>query len=78
MQGIIAVEENLKNIQEALEQAGYEVIPLKSETLPDADAIVVSGADVNVMDIQDTLTDVPVINAVGKTADEIIDELDRL
>lgn len=78
MQGIIAVEPNLSNVIELLETEGYEVVSLDQNNLDGIDAIVVSGADVNLMNMQDTLTEVPVISAVGKSAAEILEELDRL
>ncbi len=78
IQGIIAVEQNLSNVIDLLETEGYEVVSLDNTDLDSVDAIVVSGADINLMNIQDTLTDVPVISAAGKSAEEILDEIDRL
>ena len=77
-QGIIAVEQNLSNVIDLLETEGYEVVALERANLETVDAIVVSGADINLMNIQDTLTEVPVISAVGKSAQQILDEIDRL
>jgi ribosomal 30S subunit maturation factor RimM len=65
-------------VVELLETEGYEVVALDNTDLGSVDAIVVSGADNNLMNIQDTLTEVPVISAAGKTAEEILDEIDRL
>ncbi|MDR3589260.1 MAG: YkuS family protein [Negativicutes bacterium] len=78
IQGIIAVEPNLSNVIDLLETEGYDVVSLDQSSFDAVDAIIVSGADINLMNIQDTATDVPVINAAGKTAAEILDELDRL
>jgi ACT domain-containing protein len=78
IQGIVAVEQNLSNVIDLLETEGYEVVTLDEANLDTVDAIVVSGADINLMNMQDTLTEVPVINAAGKTAEDILDELDRL
>ena len=78
MQGIVAVEKNLSRLVDALETQGYEVVALEKAHLDAVDAVVVSGADINLMNIQDTLTDVPVINASGKSMDEILEELDNL
>lgn len=78
MQGIIAVEKNLSRLFDTLETQGYEVVELDKENIDGVDAIVVSGADINLMNMQDTLTDVPVINASGKSASEILDELNNL
>jgi len=78
MQGIVAVEKNLSTIADVLETEGYDVVSLDGQNLESVDAIVISGADSNLMNMQDTVTNVPVINAAGKTADEILEELERL
>lgn len=78
MQGIIAVERQLSNLLEILETEGYEVVDLASGNLDSVDAIVVSGADSNLMNMQDIVTHVPVINAAGKSATDILKELERL
>ncbi|HWQ62065.1 MAG TPA: YkuS family protein [Negativicutes bacterium] len=78
IQGIIAVEQHLTNVIDLLETEGYEVVALDQSNLDEVDAVVVSGADINLMNIQDTLTEVPVISAAGKSAEEVLDEIDRL
>lgn len=78
MQGIIAVEKQLSNLLEILETEGYEVVDLDDTDLDTVDAIVVSGVDNNLMNMQDAVTNVPVINAAGKTLDDIVKELERL
>lgn len=78
MQGIIAVEKILSNIVDVLETEGYDVVSLENADLESVDAIVVSGADINLMNMQDVVTTVPVINASGKTANEILVELENL
>lgn len=78
IQGIIAVEQNLTNVIDLLETEGFEVVALDRSNLEEVDAVVVSGADINLMNIQDTLTEVPVISAAGKSAEEVLKEIDRL
>lgn len=78
MQGIIAVEKTLSNVVDVLETEGYDVVSLESADFEIVDAIVVSGADINLMNMQDVATTVPVINASGKTANEILVELENL
>lgn len=78
MQGIIAVEKNLSRIVDALETEGYDVVSLDNADMESVDAIVLSGADVNVMNMQDAVTHVPVINAAGKSIEEVLEELERL
>ena len=78
MQGIIAVERNLSDISSALETEGYEVITLEEEAVDAVDAIVVSGLDSNFLNRQATVTEVPVINAAGKTIQDVLAELEKL
>jgi hypothetical protein len=78
LQGIIAVEKTLSNICIALETEGYEVVTLEGESVDDVDAIVVSGLDSNFLSRQDTVNEVPVINAAGKTPQEVLAELEKL
>ncbi len=78
MQGIIAVEKNLSRIVDALETEGYDVVNLDNVDMDSVDAIVLSGADINLMNMQDAVTNVPVINAAGKSIEEVLEELERL
>jgi hypothetical protein len=78
MQGIIAVENTLSTLADILETKGYETVDLNDSNLMGIDAIIVSGTDINILNIQDSLADVPVINATGKTFNEIIEELGRM
>ncbi len=78
LQGLIAVERKLTNIQDALETEGYEVVLLDNANLDVVDAVIVSGMDANLMNMQDISTVAPVINAAGKTTAEILEELERL
>jgi len=78
MNGLIAVEKNLSRIADFLENEGYEVVDLDENNLDTVDAVVVSGADNNLMNIETALTDVPVIDATGKSAADILAELQKL
>lgn len=78
MQGLIAIEKNLSRLADLLETEGYDVVSLDSTNIESVDAIVVSGADNNLMNMQDILVHVPIINASGKSTDEILEELERL
>lgn len=78
MQGIIALEKNLSKLADLLETEGYDVVSLDSTNIESVDAIVVSGADNNLMNMQDIVVHVPIINASGKSTDEILEELERL
>lgn len=78
MQGVIAVEKILSNLAEVLEVEGYDVVFLDDSNMNSVDAIIVGGADINLLNMQDIATDVPVINAAGKTFNEIIEELELM
>ncbi|HEY3423535.1 MAG TPA: YkuS family protein [Negativicutes bacterium] len=78
MQGIIAVEKNLSKLTEVLETEGYEVVNLEHADLDAVDAVLVSGLDINFLNMQESIVNVPVISAVGKTATEILEELAML
>jgi hypothetical protein len=69
----VAVEANLSNVREYLSQQGYDCCDLHAQNLNGQDlaAIVISGADQNVMGISDTTTKAPVINAHGLRPEEV-------
>ncbi|MBP7330755.1 MAG: hypothetical protein BWY65_01990 [Firmicutes bacterium ADurb.Bin373] len=75
MKKIIAVEEGLSNvIKDSLAGAGYKVV--KPGGNDKVDATVVTGMDMNVMGMQDISNKNPVIDARGKTAAQIIKDLE--
>jgi len=81
LQRIVAVEKGLKYLTDILEAQGYEVVAFGENdlrSLDAVDAVVVTGEDVNLMNIQEVVADVPVIDASGKTPEDILGELDRL
>jgi len=78
MQGVIGLEKSLSNLAEVLEVEGYEVVFLDDSNINIVDAIIVGGSDINLFNAQDVAIDVPVINAAGKTFNEIIEELELM
>ncbi len=76
----IGVEESLTNVQEALRNKGYDVIPLHNESdVQNIDCCVVTGMNSNLMGIQTTSMEGPVIEASGLSADEVCQAVeDRL
>ena len=78
MQGVIGLEKILSNLAEVLEVEGYDVVFLDESNINSVDAIIVGGADINLSYSQDVSIDVPVINAAGKTFNEIIAELELM
>lgn len=69
----IAVEEGLGNVQKALKEAGYQVVGLDPGNLERARVVVITGVDNNMLQQQDINTTVPVINAAGQSAQEIVE-----
>lgn len=68
----VAIEDALTPIAEALDAAGFTVIPLTRTALSLAQAIVVSGIDDNFLGIEDPESNAPVINAEGMTTEEVV------
>ena len=78
MQGIVGLDKNLSNLADELETGGYEVVILDDSNMNSVDAIIVANSDVNLLNTQDIAIDVPVINAAGKTFNEIVEELEMM
>ncbi|MDU2065291.1 MAG: YkuS family protein [Sporomusaceae bacterium] len=79
MQGIIGLEKELDRLSPVLETEGYEVVVFDVK-MPeqDIDALVVSGLESPDLYTTEELVDVPIINASGKTTEEILAELEKL
>jgi Uncharacterised protein family (UPF0180) len=74
----IAVEDGLANVIQALHGAGFKTTPLEGETLRIVQAAVVKGNGTDIL-APEWPEHMPVINASGRSADEIVDILrDRL
>lgn len=71
----IAVEESLNDIQEALQQKGYQVETIKhlSETDDTYDIVVVRSLE----EYQDMPTKVSLVGAGGLSTDEVVEEVER-
>jgi len=74
---IIAVEEALTPVAEALQNRGYSVVGFREGDLGRAEALVVSGQDDNIMGIQNIRSRAPVINAEGRTPDDVVREIEE-
>jgi hypothetical protein len=68
----IAVENNLANVKQFLQNNGFEVVSLDAQNMPDCDCYVISGMDQNMMGMQDIQTGAPVINAHGMSAEQVL------
>ncbi|MCL4425858.1 MAG: YkuS family protein [Firmicutes bacterium] len=76
MKKVIAIEDNLSPFERALRKEGYEVKTIK-EGWREADAIIVSGQDDNLLGIQEIQTRAPVISAEGRTPEEVLVDLKK-
>lgn len=75
---MIAVEAGLDNVTKALHEAGFKTTPLEGQPLQNVRAVVVKGEETDVL-APVWPVKMPVINASGRSADEIVDVLrDRL
>lgn len=72
---LVAVEEGLTQVVSVLREEGFEVVNLTSDGLKRASALVVGGIDRDFLDIQRASARVPVIEARGKTAEEVLREV---
>jgi hypothetical protein len=71
MNKIVAVENNLTPFKEFLTQKGCRVIDIDVAKGESVDAVVISGSRENLLGMQDVYIDAPVINASGKTPEEV-------
>ncbi|MGB9792125.1 MAG: YkuS family protein [Thermacetogeniaceae bacterium] len=72
---VVAVEDGLGNIRDALEDAGFLVVGMEPEDLSRADAVVISGGDIDILQMENIEADVPVISAEGRSAEEVVDDV---
>lgn len=72
--GVVAVDNELSNVKEALQRAGYQVVDVENAP-SDCLAVVVTGMDENVMNMSDRAIRAHMIDAAGKDADEIVESV---
>jgi len=77
MEKLIAVEQGLNNVSQALQSAGYQVVNLEQRNLQNVQCVIVSGGDPNLMGIQTTMTKAPVINAKGLSPEQVIEDVQK-
>lgn len=77
----IAISDSLSPIKKLLSYEGYDVINIENEGelsgvgMEDYDAIVVSGIDENLMGMQQISGRALIVDAAGKSPEEILDEI---
>lgn len=74
----IGVEQSLTDVQQALQEKGYDVVQLKQENdAKECDCCVITGQDRDVMGISNVVTQGSVIEASGLSADQICQEVEN-
>lgn len=69
----IAVEPSLTDVKQLLQQQGHEVVSM--DNMADCSCAVITGQDNNIMGMANTSTKASVINAQGKSAQQIVDQI---
>lgn len=77
MDRVVAVENKLKPVREFLAAQGCQIIPVEKVKDTRVDAVVLSGADQNLMGMEDIETKAPVINASGLSPQDVWNEIQR-
>lgn len=70
----VAVDDSLSPILDNLRRNGYLTVKTGAQ---DVDAIIINGIDDNFMGMENIKQDVPIINAQGKTAEQVLRELEQ-
>ncbi|MGI6453147.1 MAG: YkuS family protein [Syntrophomonadaceae bacterium] len=73
MTKVVAVEDNLRPFKKFLEDQGCRLVDMKQVNNSLVDAVVLSGSDENIMGMQDLQTEAIIINARGKTPQQVWD-----
>lgn len=76
MKGIIAVADTLSDYRDMLEEHGYQVVGLE-EGLDIADAVVVSGIDMDQSGVSAITTEAPVFDVTGKNPEEVLRDIEE-
>jgi hypothetical protein len=73
---MIAVDDDLTNVKETLERAGYKTTKITLGTMTNVAACVVSGLDSNYLGFHDTQNNkFSVIDAAGMSAEDVLEAL---
>ena len=76
MRHLVAVEDGLTNVKQALEQNGFKAVDL-SQNIANPVAIIVTGMDENFLGMETVTNEVPVINCTSMTAEQVVTEVQR-
>ncbi|MEW6230357.1 MAG: YkuS family protein [Bacillota bacterium] len=76
VKGIIAVADTLSDYRDMLEEHGYQVVGLE-EGIDVADAVVVSGIDMDQSGVSAINTEAPVFDVTGKNPEEVLHDIEE-
>ncbi|MBE3554643.1 MAG: YkuS family protein [Thermicanus sp.] len=72
----VAVSNTLTNVSRLLREQGFEVLPFtRGELNGRYDAVVLSGENENMMGMSERMANIPVVNADGMTAEQVVEAL---
>jgi len=71
----VAIEDGLSNVRQAVEARGWEAVPLSEAKAARVDAVVCTGQDDDILGDETIRINVPVIQAQGLTAEEVLRRL---
>ncbi|WP_407308743.1 YkuS family protein [Desulfosporosinus sp. SB140] len=74
MYKLVAVEDGLTNVTQALNAAGFKTTPLEGKALYNIQAVIVKGNGTDSL-APDWPIKMPVINASGRSAEEVVEVL---
>jgi len=77
MERVIAVEDNLTPVRDFLAAQGCRIIAVERVKDTRVDAVVISGADQNLMGMEDIDTKAPVIDARGLSPQDVWSEIQQ-
>lgn len=77
MNKIVAVEDNLASVKDFLSAKGCQIIDVEKARNRQVDAVVISGMDENLLGMEDVTINAPVINAKGRTPEEVWNNISR-
>ena len=73
----VAIEDNLTSVRQAVEARGWQAVPLAHLAQGSVDAIVCTGQERNMFGNETVRTQVPIIDADGLTAEEVLRRLEN-
>ncbi|MCL6451521.1 MAG: YkuS family protein [Acetobacteraceae bacterium] len=77
MARVVAVEDGLGPLARALSEAGYKVVGIDRSGLREAELVLVSGQDQDLMGSEDVLTRAPVLCVAGQDPEAVLGEVER-